>query len=191
MQGSKSRLDKNGTIRLYDVLGDQNPADCNPSTVVKRTYLEKYTFSNAMAASVKLGVLESMLDRIIDSIEFITEDMKMGRSVKISRHEVLKKTGEIYALRHVLNLSSDILDTPDFYWDRESLETIYHSTCAHLTLGKRTRLANEKISHCCELVGLVTSHLNDEHHVRLEWFIIVLIMIEVFFELLHFAERFV
>ena len=32
--------------------------------------------------------------------------------------KVLQKTGEILALRHLINLSSDLLDTPDFYWDR-------------------------------------------------------------------------
>ena len=94
-------------------------------------------------------------------------------------------------LRHVLNLSSDLLDTPDFYWDREDLESLYHGTCAHLTIGKRTRVMNEKLTHCCELMDLITTTLNDEHHVRLEWFIIILIMIEVGFELMHFLERFI
>lgn len=110
--------------------------------------------------------------------------------IRLSREEVLKKTGEIFALRHVLNLSSDLLDTPDFYWDREELETLYHTTCAHLAVGKRTRIMNEKLNHCNDLMDLITNHLNDSHHVRLEWFIIILIMIEVCFELLHFAERF-
>lgn len=151
---------------------------------------EKYAFSNAVAASVKLGALEANLDRIIDSIEYISEDMKRGKSIKLSRDEVLKKTGEIFALRHVLNLSLDLLDTPDFYWDRENLETLYHQTCAHLTIAKRTRIMNEKLTHCYELMDLISTHLSDEHHVRLEWFIIVLIMIEVVFEIMHFAERF-
>ena len=155
-----------------------------------RTYLEKYAFSNAIAASVKLGALEAQLDRFIDSIEFLSEDMKRGRAVKVSRNAVLMKTGEIFALRHVLNLSSDLLDTPDFYWDRENLEILYHATCAHLAVAKRIRVTNEKISHCCELLDLVTNHLNDHHHTKLEWYIIILIMIEVIFEVFHFTERF-
>ncbi len=103
------------------------------------TRLERYAFSNGVAASVKLGALESCLDRVVDSIEHISEDLKRGRSVRLGRKEVLQKSGEIFALRHVLCLSSDLLDTPDFYWDREDLERMYHTTCAHLALGKRTR----------------------------------------------------
>ena len=41
--------------------------------------LEKYTFSNAIATSVKLGMLEAKLDRLIDSIDFVTSDLKRGK----------------------------------------------------------------------------------------------------------------
>ena len=40
--------------------------------------LEKYTFSNAIATSVKLGMLEAKLDRLIDSLDFVTSDLKRG-----------------------------------------------------------------------------------------------------------------
>lgn len=42
-----------------------------------------------------------------------------------------------------------------------------------------------------ELTELVSSNLNDAHHVRLEWMIIVLIMVEVAFETLHYIDRYV
>ena len=49
------------------------------------------------------------LDKLIDSIEFLSDDLKGGRDVKMSQSEVLKKSGEIFALRHVVNLSSDLV----------------------------------------------------------------------------------
>lgn len=48
---------------------------------------------------------------------------------------------------------------------------------------------NVKLSHCVELMELLKSHLNERHSARLEWIIIILIMVEVGFELLHFIER--
>ena len=36
----------------------------------------------------------------------MSDDLKAGRDVKMSQSEVLKKSGEIFALRHVVNLSS-------------------------------------------------------------------------------------
>lgn len=154
------------------------------------TGLEKYTFSNAMSLSVKLGIWEASLERYIESMAFVTEDLKKGNSIKISRPEMLRKTGELFALRHLINLSSDLLDVPDFYWDREQLEHLYQQTCSYFSINRRTRVMNEKLNHCVELADLISSNLNDEHHVRLEWMIIILIMVEVGFEILHYADKF-
>lgn len=128
---------------------------------------------------VKLSIWEANLDRYIDSIAYITNDIKEGRKVKLTRQQVFQKTGQLFGFRHRLNLSSDLLDTPDFYWDREDLETLFVATRSHLNINKRTTVMNEKLNHCIELMDLLSDHLNDIHHVRLEWMIIWLILIEV------------
>lgn len=151
-------------------------------------FLYKYTFSNAIAQSIKLGLWEATLDRYIDSMEYLTEDLKRGRRLRISRAAMLRKTGELFALRHSINLSSDLLDAPDFYWDREELEGLYLQVCSYFSISRRTKVMNEKINHCVELAELVSHNLNDAHHIRLEWMIIILIMVEVGFEILHFVE---
>lgn len=166
---------KNGQIFLTD--DEQN-------------FLQKYTFSNAIATSTKLGIWEANLERYIESMEYLTEDLKKGRKLKISRAEVLRKTGELFALRHMINLSSDLLDTPDFYWDREELENLYVNVCNYFSIPRRTKVMNEKINHCVELAELVSHNLNDAHHIRLEWMIIILIMVEVGFEIVHYVDRY-
>lgn len=50
---------------------------------------------------------------------------------------------------------------------------------------------NLKINHCLELVELLSHILSDKHHIRLEWMIIVLIMVEVGFEIIHYAQLFI
>ena len=60
---------------------------------------EKYAFSNAIAASVKLGMLESKLDRFIDSIEIVSEDLRQNGKINMRDKEILQKTGEIFAIR--------------------------------------------------------------------------------------------
>lgn len=102
--------------------------------------LERYTFANALSTSVKLGIWEAALDRYVDSMAYVTEDLKRGRQIKMSRAEVLRKTGELFALRHLINLSSDLLDTPDFYWDREQLETLYSNSCGFFSVQRRTKV---------------------------------------------------
>uniref|UniRef100_A0A023GEP2 Putative conserved secreted protein n=1 Tax=Amblyomma triste TaxID=251400 RepID=A0A023GEP2_AMBTT len=152
--------------------------------------LEKYTFSSGLALSVKLAIWEASLDGYVDSIEGIIEDMKEGRTIRMTREQVFRKTGELFSLRHLINLSSDLLDTPDFYWDRPTLESLYLKVIKYMNINRRTKVMNEKLTHCCELMDLLSHHLEDKHHVRLEVMIIVLILVEVVFECLHYAAKF-
>lgn len=178
---------------FYNYSKDQPALRSNNFYITKpdeNNILEKYTFSNALSLSVKLGIWEASLDNYVDSMAYMTEDLKQGNKFRVTRAEMLRKTGELFALRHLINLSSDLLDTPDFYWDRDQLENLYSQTMNYFSIYKRTRVMNEKLNHCVELADLITSNLNDIHHMRLEKIIIYLIMIEVCFEFIHYAERY-
>lgn len=153
--------------------------------------LEQYTFSNALSLSVKLATWEAALEKYIESISVVTDGIKDGQGVKLSRKEVFQKTGQLFRIRHEINLNSDLLDTPDFYWEREKLEQLFRLTCSAFNIQRRTRVMNEKLNNCVDLMELVGHHLDDGHHTRLEKIIIYLIMVEVVFEIIHFIERYV
>ncbi|XP_037096785.1 required for meiotic nuclear division protein 1 homolog [Syngnathus acus] len=147
--------------------------------------LERFAFSNALSLSVKLAIWEVELDNFVESIQSIPETLKSGTRIKLSSAEVMQKIGELFTLRHRINLSSDLLLTPDFYWDRENLEKIYDKTCHFLNINRRVKVVNEKLEHCTQLTDLMRSHLSEKHSLRLEWMIVILITIEVLFEVVR------
>uniref|UniRef100_A0A6G1SNU0 Required for meiotic nuclear division protein 1 n=1 Tax=Aceria tosichella TaxID=561515 RepID=A0A6G1SNU0_9ACAR len=148
--------------------------------------LDQFAFSHAVALSVKLGIWEMNLDEYIESVKWITEDMKDGKDITLSKDQVFRKTGQILCLKHSINLRSDLLDLPDLYWDRGAQEDMFSAMFAYLNIRKRTNVMNEKLNNCCELMTLLASHMNDSHHIRLEWMIIFLITVEVLFEIAKF-----
>jgi len=158
---------------------------------VEREVIEKYAFSNAMALSVKLDMWETSLEEFSTSMRYVPETLKRGFKVTMSRNDVLKKIGELLTLRHQITLYSDLLTTPDFYWDRDELEKLYTKTCTYLEITKRTKVMNEKLNLCSEMVEMLRSHLNERHGHRLEWMIIVLITIEILFEIIRLVEKYV
>jgi uncharacterized Rmd1/YagE family protein len=83
----------------------------------------------------------------------------MGRNPKLSRKDVLVKTGEFFTLRHLINLDSDLLDVPDFYWDRRELENIYQKAFDYLAISQRTKVVNERLNHCVELTEMMATNL--------------------------------
>ncbi|XP_075712150.1 required for meiotic nuclear division protein 1 homolog isoform X2 [Rhinoderma darwinii] len=155
----------------------------DPQLEADELILEKFAFSNALCLSVKLAMWESTLDTFVESIQSIPEMLKARKKLKLSHDDVMQKIGELFALRHRINLSSDLLLTPDFYWDRENLEHLYDNTCQFLSINRRVKVINEKLQHCTELTDLMRNHLSEKHALRLEWMIVILITIEVLFEL--------
>ncbi|XP_060806733.1 required for meiotic nuclear division protein 1 homolog isoform X2 [Amyelois transitella] len=168
----------------------QDQESCFVMVPNKDNSLEKYTFSHAMAQSARLGAWEARLEALASAVSFHTAKMRAEGIAKVDKKEVVRKLGELFALRHTLNVESDLLDgTPDVYWEQEQLEKLYSSTVAYFTIPRRTRVLNERLAHCVELLELLSSWAADRHHVRLEWMVIALILAEVCFELLHYYER--
>jgi len=81
---------------------------------------------------------------------FYLQDLKQGTKISMSRADVLRKTGELFALRHLINLSSDLLDTPDFYWEHEEQEELYQKMCSYFSINRRTRVRMQ-----CDYVWLL------------------------------------
>ncbi|XP_039202856.1 required for meiotic nuclear division protein 1 homolog isoform X5 [Crotalus tigris] len=151
----------------------------NSDTEMDDIVLEKFAFSNALCLSVKLAIWEASLDNFVESIQSIPEMLKLRKKLKLSHADVMQKIGELFALRHRINLSSDLLIAPDFYWDREHLEQLYDKMYRFLSIDRRVKVVNEKLQQCTELTDLMRNHLNEKHALRLEWMIVILITIEV------------
>ncbi|XP_076816143.1 required for meiotic nuclear division protein 1 homolog isoform X3 [Clavelina lepadiformis] len=157
-----------------------------PGNSEYRRRTEMYAFSNALVASVKLAHWEHALDRLIQSIESIPKDMMTGSLFHYQTPKtVLQKIGEVFMMRHQINLKHNLLDVPDVYWDREELEKLYTETADFLNVTRRVKLMNEKLSYCAHMMELAKSHLAEQKSMRIEILIVVLILIEVIFEFMH------
>nr|CDJ85713.1 Protein of unknown function DUF155 domain containing protein [Haemonchus contortus] len=148
--------------------------------------LERFSLSQAFAASVKVGVWETLLNDLAEPLSGTTKALKQG-IIPWSRKKALMKSGEFAALRHSINLDCTLLNR-DFYWDRSQIEQYYLMSARHFTLGRRISGLNRRLDYCEELVKMVDNMLALRHASTLEWMIIVLIVIEVIFDLLHYAD---
>lgn len=151
---------------------------------------EKLAFSNGLADSVKLGVLEGMLDDHIEKVKSIPNAL-MGRGeIPLSRREMLSLTGELLHFRAQLNLNSDLLDTPDIYWSEPKIEELYFKISRVLETKRRIAILNKKLDYAKEMAQVLSDHLAENHGLKLEWGIIALIAVEVAFETIHIFEKF-
>lgn len=155
------------------------------------TVLTKIAFSSGFARSTKLAILESNLSTYLASTSDIPLLLSRGSRLplSISRRFILRKTGQLLLLRAQLNLYSELTDSlPDLFWDSRhelQLESYYDMVGKALDVGIRIKILNEKMDYAGEIAQVLRERLSEKHGVLLEWTIIVLIAVEVGFEVLR------
>jgi len=150
------------------------------------TTLAKVAFSSGLSRSTKLAVLESMLDSYLMTTHTIPTLLSRGSKLPFTRSFILRKTGELLEFRAQLNLYSELTDSlPDIFWDSRhelGLEGYYDAVGRALDVDVRIRQLNAKLDYASGIVEVLRERLSERHSLLLEWMIIILITIEVGFE---------
>ena len=147
--------------------------------------LSRLAVSHGLAQSVKLATFENVIQKTIDTTKNIPEQLAARGRVPLSKREIRKKMGELFIERSSVNLHSDILDVPEFFWDHSEVEPLYTMVANHLDLETRLQVLNQRLDIVHDLFEMLGNELNHQHSSKLEWIIIWLIVIEVVITLLH------
>ncbi|KAI9743203.1 MAG: hypothetical protein M1818_003049 [Claussenomyces sp. TS43310] len=157
------------------------------------TTLAKIAFSSGLARSTKLSVLEAMLNKYFESTRSIPTLLSRGSRLPFGRRFILQKTGELLEIRAQLNSYSELTDSlPDLFWDSRhdlGLEGYYDQVGKALDVGIRIKTLNQKMDYAQEEASILRETLSEKHSTHLEWIIILLIAVEVAFELRRWAKE--
>lgn len=151
--------------------------------------LSRLAISHGIAQSVKLGTFENAIRKTFNHTKHIPEDLAKHGRIPLSRKEIRRKMGELFIERSSINLHVDVLDTPEFFWEHTELEPLYAMTANYLDLETRGEVLNQRLDVIHELFEMLGNELNHQHSSRLEWTIIILIVMEVFLTLLRDVFR--
>ena len=150
---------------------------------IRDTVLAKVAFSSGLARSTKIAVLERMLRNYFDSTKTWVKMLPRTRS------PILAQTGQLLDLRAQLNLYSELTDSlPDLFWDSRSelgLEGYYDHVGRALDTNIRVKVLKEKMNYAQDIADVLREALGERLGVRLEWIIIILIAVEIGFNILH------
>jgi uncharacterized Rmd1/YagE family protein len=175
----KSSLPKFELDEFSFSYGDKLKIEDDEIILQKKDVLTKLAISYAVGQSVKLTVFEEVIHRTIEHSKQIPKDLAEKGKITLSRKETSRKMGELYLERNYINLHSEILDTPELFWEHADLEPIYRKMAHYLDITKRVDLLNRRLTLLHELFEILSDGLNHQHSSRLEWTIIILIIIEV------------
>lgn len=139
----------------------------------------KLAISYGLAQSIQLESYEGTVQKTIDANSYLPEQLSKQGSIMLSQKAISKRMGEIFIARSSINLNSDYLSAPEYFWEYPSLETYYTMSEKFLDINRRVAALNQKLDVLHELFDMFTSQLQHKRANFLEMIIIVLIFIEI------------
>ncbi|PSG90676.1 RMD1 family protein [Aurantibacter aestuarii] len=121
-------------------------------------------------------ITESLIIEINQHTRFLEEKGKLD----ISGHKLKKFIGKILNIKNRISENLYIFDSPDSTWDNEILNTVSIELKKTFDLQNRYRSIHERIDIIKENLELFKDIMDHKESSRLEWIIIILIVIEVF-----------
>lgn len=150
-----------------------------------REVLTLLSVSHGLAQSVKLDTFDLIVRHSVQLMGEFPEALARKGKIGLSRKEIRKKMGQLFLDRSLINLHQDVLDVPEFFSEHPELEPIYDKTVNYLDLKQRQEVLNQRLDVVHRFFELLTSELNHQHSSRLEWIIIILILLEVVLIVMH------
>ena len=120
-----SRRLRDDTVQIEDFhfeysFKTRSPRIYNDMITLRSGYhMIKLAMSHAIAQSVKMSVFEQQMDTTMEKSRWLPAELALRGELGMTRGEVIKMSGRLFRLRVDVNLSSNVLDTPNIFWDSE------------------------------------------------------------------------
>lgn len=147
-----------------------------------------FSLSFGLSQSIKLKYYEDSLESLIVRYTPLFQQLSHYGFLNVSRKKLRKIIGDILVVKGELNLISNFFYHPKFFWQHPNLEMYFAMIELYLDIPKRTEILNQQINTLNEIFLMTNSYLENKHSHSLEIIIIILIAIEVIFNVLdlHF-----
>lgn len=146
----------------------------------KHVLMDKLSISHAFSQSVKLSVFETSIQKTIQNTKPLTEQLIANGKIALSRQELSRNMGALFAERHAINMHSDILSEPEFFWTEPAYQNLYIEATQYIDLQRRVDTLYKRSQAVQDLYNMLSIEVNHNHSSFLEWVIIVLIATEIF-----------
>lgn len=143
-------------------------------------HLIKLTMSHAIAQLTKLCLFESRMVHSLQLISKLPKKLALTGRLGLKRQQLMKKSGKLFKLRVDVNLSSSILDTPDYFWSVEpALHPLYSAVRDYLEIEQRVQVLNDRCKVFLEFLNIISDSINESSTTRVTMMIIVIIFLSL------------
>lgn len=146
----------------------------------------KLSLSYGFSQSVKLQYFETIIDGLIDKYNPMIQSLSHSGEMPIKRKQIQQVIGEILGAKSEMNLISNFLYHPKYFWQHPTLEDHFIMLERYLHIQRRVNAINHRLDTLNEIFEMFNGYLESRHSHNLEIVIIVLITLEIIFGVLNF-----
>lgn len=140
-------------------------------------------FSYGLAQSVKLLLFEEIIDSLVHRTQTLPDELARDGKIQLSQRDLKRLIGELLAARYSVNLISDILDTPEYFWQHPELENLHLECAREVELRQRARILDTRTQVIKDALDILNNELSSSSSDRVERAILFLIAVEVSLEI--------
>lgn len=157
--------------------------------VLKDTSPERLqVIAHILAKNAVLSHYEARIASVIDRIEPLAENLRKGRS-SLHIRDLLREMGQILLTQHRMIGRVEIVEKPDVLWDHPELERLYARLEDEYELRERNLALDRKLTMMSETVRTLLDFVQDNRSHRVEWYIVLLIVLELALSLYEMGMR--
>ncbi|OJD25563.1 hypothetical protein ACJ73_03067 [Blastomyces percursus] len=154
-------------------------------------HMIKLAISHGIAQSTKLSFFEEVMAKQMAEAKDVPRRLALTGHLGMKREEVFRILGKLFRSRVEVNLSSNMLDVPSFFWDSEpTLHPLYIGVREYLEIKPRIQVLNERCRVFLDLAEILSDSIADSQMSRQTWIIIVLIGISIIVTISEVILRF-
>lgn len=130
-----------------------------------------------LARSVALASYEAAVAGAFDIIEPLA--LNLEKESGLGLKDALKHIGGALLIQHQMVGRVEIQDKPELLWDQPELEHLYLRLEAEYELRERNTVLERKLGVIAHTAETTVNLLHNRRMLRVEWYIVVLIVVEV------------
>ncbi|MDH3419418.1 MAG: RMD1 family protein [Gammaproteobacteria bacterium] len=166
----------------YDILIDREAAehiDARGVITLRELSIERFlVVAHALAKSVMLAHHETSVMPIMTRVETIALDLQAGRT-PARPAQLVSKIGNVLLMESRTVSRIEITEKPAITWDDPALDRLYERIASDLELRERDVALTRKLALIARTSELYLDLLSTRQGLRLEWYIVVLIAVEI------------
>ena len=135
--------------------------------------------ADVLSKSVLLAFYESSIAAGLERMERLSGELARTGSIAARTRELLRDVGATLHTEHLMVGRAAVSDKPELLWDHPSLEGLYLRLEDEFELQERNAALEQKLGLISRTAQTLLDTLNTRHSLRVEWYIVILIVVEI------------